>query len=197
MWRMYRRAMIYARAYALEKADGSLLRNAHTGELVVVLEEESARQMAGNGNSVVPVRLGLALGHTDAAVDIRPAVAAALMDGDQLGIRELCEESAETARSKGFSGQSFPEFVALCHTELSESFEEWRGGKEISHVYYSQAKDSDARKPEGVLSELADVIIRIAHHVGEHGLTGEFVSVLRQKLAFNRTRAHKHGGKRI
>jgi NTP pyrophosphatase (non-canonical NTP hydrolase) len=48
-------------------------------------------------------------------------------------------------------------------------------------------------KPEGIGSELADIIIRVCDTAGALGLDME--AELRAKLAYNRTRSHKHGGK--
>ena len=48
-------------------------------------------------------------------------------------------------------------------------------------------------KPEGLGSELADILIRVCDTAGALGLDME--AELRAKMAFNRTRSHKHGGK--
>ncbi len=188
--------MLYAEAFVIAKPDGSYVRNAHTQEMVAFLDKGDAERAAGQGNKVEGFRLSLASGGEDVMVDIRQAVAEAAC-GEAMTVAGLCEEASGTATSKGFGQQSVGDFVSLCHTELSEAYEEWRAGKEVDQVYFSRSKDSDAPKPEGFLAELADVKIRIAHFVGERGLTKEFVSVIRAKLDFNKTRSHKHGGKRI
>lgn len=49
------------------------------------------------------------------------------------------------------------------------------------------------RKPVGVPSELADIIVRVLDFSGEHGIDIE--RAVLEKMAYNRTRPHKHGGK--
>lgn len=51
----------------------------------------------------------------------------------------------------------------------------------------------DQGKPEGVAAEFADVLIRIADWCGKHNIPLE--EALRAKMAFNKTRPHRHGGK--
>lgn len=127
---------------------------------------------------------------------------------ESLDIKVLCDESAAISKSKGFSGQSFPEFIALVHSECSEALEEFRGNKGITEIWYSElvehdgisyrrpcTADTPGAKPEGIPSELADVLIRIFHYCGENNI--DLGSAVLDKLAYNRTRAHKHGNKRI
>ena len=117
--------------------------------------------------------------------------------------------------------------VALIITEASELIDEIRNGREFGEVYYSggpaclaEADDGipcthgcemderepfDAlvhpRKPEGPLSELADVIIR-ALDLGyeEHDESSrhgdiDLIDMIFLKLAYNATRPYKHGKK--
>ncbi len=103
--------------------------------------------------------------------------------------------------------RSFGDLIALCHTELSEAFEEYRNGYKADEVYgkgYPETKMSvkvfeetytDRVKPEGVPFELADAIIRIFDMCGYYGIDIE--SAIRIKHKFNKTRPYKHGGKTI
>lgn len=103
--------------------------------------------------------------------------------------------------------RSFGDLIALCHTELSEAFEEYRNGYKPDEVYgkgYPENKMSvkvfeetypDHVKPEGVPFELADVIIRIFDMCGYYGIDIE--SAIRIKHKFNKTRPYKHGGKTV
>lgn len=124
----------------------------------------------------------------------------------ELSISDLCKESAEVAKSKGFSGQTFPEFVALVHSELSEALEEYRDGKELDEIWYSNnygdggikykvvcGKGTENAKPEGIPTELADVIIRICHYCGENDI--DLQSALIEKISYNKTRSYRHGNK--
>ena len=103
--------------------------------------------------------------------------------------------------------RSFGGLIALCHTELSEAFEEYRKGYKTDEVYgkgYPEAKMSVAKfeetytdrvKPEGVLFELADVVIRIFDMCGYYGIDIEKAIQIKHK--FNKTRPYKHGGKTV
>ncbi len=151
------------------------------------------------------------------------------MEND-ISISSLCEEAAATAAKSGFSGQSFPEFVALVHTELSEALEEYRAGRLPDETHYSRPSEkvkaaildevygpgpvhadlpfpkgfsfmvpcpggTAGAKPEGIPSELADVVIRVAHFCGANGI--DLAAAVREKVAFNKTRPFKHGGKKL
>lgn len=76
------------------------------------------------------------------------------------------------------------ELIALMHSELSEALEGLRHGNPPSdHI-----PDFSA-----VEEEFADVIIRIMDHAAARGYrVGE---ALEAKIAFNRTRSRRHGGK--
>jgi NTP pyrophosphatase (non-canonical NTP hydrolase) len=76
------------------------------------------------------------------------------------------------------------ELIALMHSELSEALEGLRHGNPPSdHISEFSA----------VEEEFADVIIRIMDHAKAKGYrVGE---ALEAKIAFNRSRPHKHGGK--
>lgn len=82
--------------------------------------------------------------------------------------------------------------VALMHCELSEAIEEIRNNpKTLKNIYY---RESDG-KPEGFVVELIDAIIRILSLCGRLGLPVD--RAMQEKLTFNKTRPHRHGGKAI
>lgn len=97
------------------------------------------------------------------------------------------EEIREIASDKGWEHENAAEKIALMHSELSEALEYLRDpGKGMSdHI------------PEfyGVEEELADCIIRILDFAEAWGL--RVPGALVAKVKFNRTREHKHGGKRF
>lgn len=104
---------------------------------------------------------------------------------------ELAKAVNANARDKGWweTERQFPEIVALIHTEVSEAFEEYRNGHKLHEIYYNNGN----QKPEGVPVELADVIIRILDFVGYHNI--DLDEAVRLKMAYNKTRPHRHGGK--
>jgi hypothetical protein len=74
--------------------------------------------------------------------------------------------------------------ISLMHSELSEGLENARAG---------MVPDDKIPEFSGVEAELADVIIRIMDTAASEGLrVGEAVVA---KMAMNRSREHKHGGK--
>ena len=100
----------------------------------------------------------------------------------------------EQAVDKGWweEPRDVPHCLALIHSELSEALEEYRQSSPGDpRLYYG--KDS---KPEGLLVELADAVIRILDLAQHIAPDMSFGSVLLEKVAYNATRPHRHGGKR-
>lgn len=105
-------------------------------------------------------------------------------------LNELAKQINENAVAHGWweEARTFPEIVALIHSELSEALEEYRSNHGVTEVY------QEAEKPEGVPIELADAIIRILDYCGYAGI--DIVAALERKHEYNKTRPYRHGGKR-
>lgn len=130
-------------------------------------------------------------------------------------MNELAKEIHEVAVAHGWwdNPPSFPEVIALCHSELSEALEEYRG--ERTMIWYTCQSggaicdpdgcgdwngteceiDSRSQKPEGIAVEMADCIIRILDWCAHEGI--DIDAIVRVKHEYNKTRPYRHGGKRI
>jgi NTP pyrophosphatase (non-canonical NTP hydrolase) len=113
-----------------------------------------------------------------------------------MNILDLQIKSHETAREKGWweKPREFASLIALCHSELSEALEEYRHGKDPREVYYSETPVDGGPEPQGIPIELADVLIRIADMAEHYGI--DLDRALKLKLDYNRSRSHRHGGKK-
>lgn len=130
------------------------------------------------------------------------------------GLNALAADIHQVAVAHGWwdTPPSFPEVIALCHSELSEALEQYRNGEDPQVVNYhfdrcgDVTKDACAgcfggapkcglAKPDGVPIELADAIIRILDFCGYAGI--DIDAAIREKHEHNKTRPHRHGGKRI
>ncbi len=78
--------------------------------------------------------------------------------------------------------------LALIHSEVSEALEAVRNGD-------TRARVDPNGKPEGLPSELADIVIRVADYAGACGIDLDAAVV--SKLAYNARRIHRHGGRRL
>lgn len=108
-------------------------------------------------------------------------------------LREVINEAYTNSRDHGFhDGEIVGDLptmamkLALIHSEVSEALEALRSSHK-TYTYY------EGGKPEGFLPELADVVIRIADLVGWMDKSDEFIMLLHEKMAYNRSRPYKHG----
>lgn len=105
-------------------------------------------------------------------------------------LNELRDEIHATAREKGWYNdgeRNIPEALALIHAEVSEALEEYRDGK------METVRDPTGRLT-GFKVEVADILIRTLDLAGYIGMDVD--DVVRSKMAYNRTRPHRHGGKK-
>lgn len=103
-------------------------------------------------------------------------------------IDSLQKRAHQTSKAKGWwdGERSIPEQIALMHSELSEALEAFRIGDE----YHIEPNG----KPEGIYVELADCVIRIMDTLEANGQS--LYTLLLQKMNYNDTRPHRHGGKK-
>ena len=109
-------------------------------------------------------------------------------------VRDMQKESYRIADEHGWHDKprTVGDKIALMHSELSEALEAFREKNfsdwEVTDVFGKV-------KPEGIGSELADVVIRIGDFCEEH--TIDLSSQIERKLVYNETRPYRHGGKQL
>lgn len=114
-------------------------------------------------------------------------------DGDLDGVVPYIQEALRTY---------YTARLALIATEVAEAIEELRSGRRVGETYYvfddgegdaptGFNPDGSPRKPEGVPSELADIVIRSFDFADEAGI--DLAAMIFEKLAYNETRPFKHG----
>jgi NTP pyrophosphatase (non-canonical NTP hydrolase) len=117
-------------------------------------------------------------------------------------VNQLEEMQAEVAKVNVANGwyekkRTVGDDIALLHSEVSEMLEAYRqwGFYDPTAPATHDGSDWIQSKPEGFDSEAADVLIRLLDmaHRYDIDLAFEFD----RKLAYNKTRGYRHGGKRL
>jgi hypothetical protein len=100
-------------------------------------------------------------------------------------IAALCQRSHELSRTKGWydGEEKDPRPISLvtllAQSELIEALEEWRANRKLDEIYFSgpdgievpygslkEEAPIEKYKPEGILVEIGDAVIRIAQRMG-------------------------------
>lgn len=138
--------------------------------------------------------------------DLRPEPGSLVVLYDMAAVQKMCGAYAD---EKGFWDRGHAHNTASTQlinmiAELTEAWEEIRDGHQIDDLYYRAPNglstpysiDPDTghiNKPEGVPAELADTVIRIMDTCEHAGLN--LAELIAEKLRYNATRGHRHGGK--
>lgn len=109
------------------------------------------------------------------------------MDEKQAEIHQL-------AKTKGWyeTTRTPVEMHMLFVSEIAEATEAVRNGEKPIHY---KIIDGIMSKPDGELVELADAVIRIMDYFAAQGVS--LADTIELKHEFNKTRPHRHGGKKL
>lgn len=130
-------------------------------------------------------------------------------------LKEMQDEVFTNNVAKGWHDQprTFGDEIALIHSEVSEALEAWRDYGQVDLIRYESPGGGFAivqrgdvndvawsnagmvGKPLSVGSEFADVLIRLLDSCERYGINLEFE--FDRKMAYNRTRPARHGGKNL
>lgn len=117
-------------------------------------------------------------------------------EGDELRANAGSEREYDTAMLRNY----YMVKVSLIMSEGAEALEELRSGRSANESYYTDSNGNEAprlsvnatpNKPEGVPSEIADIVIRCFDFADEAGFS--LITAILEKLAYNDTRARMHG----
>lgn len=111
---------------------------------------------------------------------------------DEVGKPKTIEEMQDEVRKVNYdlgwtpNDLTFGDCMALLHSEVSEALEAYR------EIGVSE-RTRDNGKPDDVGSEFADVFIRLLDDCDKYGI--DLRREFERKIAYNRTREWRHGGK--
>ncbi len=121
-----------------------------------------------------------------------------------MSLKSMQAEVVQVERDLGWTGPgidrgSFGDRMALLHSEVSEAVEAYRrwgvadATKPLHDVFSGEVDPAKVPKPEGVGSEFADIFIRLLTECEAYGIDLE--AEYERKVAYNRTREQRHGGR--
>lgn len=110
-------------------------------------------------------------------------------------INEVVEQAYELAQRKGWGDPppTFGEAMALGMSEFAEALDAYRENGLEDMTARLELVTQERPKPEGVGSELADVLIRLGHYCKLFGI--DLQAEYDRKMAYNETRPRRHGDK--
>ena len=132
------------------------------------------------------------------------------------GLTEFQELAGSTSEAKGFhedhpnradfvagergdlafqraSGHYQGNLMMLIVSEATEAHDEIRTGHAADETYYPNQHVAKPNKPEGVPSEVADIVIRAFDYA--YRTKFSLADIIIEKITFNATRERMHGGK--
>lgn len=112
-------------------------------------------------------------------------------------IAYMTEQVREVNIAKGWrkGHNTFGDYIALLHSELSEALEAYRDHRLADATAAFDRETEQPSKPEGVGSEFADVLIRLLDTCDVYGI--DLAAEFDRKIAFNATRPYQHGGRTL
>lgn len=138
--------------------------------------------------------------------ELRDHLSTLLGESEEPTIATMTAEVRDLNTAKGWRNGSntFGDYIALLHSEVSEALDAYRDHRltDGTRPVCGLAAQTGAAcpthglsKPEGVGSELADVLIRLLDTADVYGI--DLVSEYSRKMAYNRTRPYQHGGRTL
>ena len=111
---------------------------------------------------------------------------------------EIQDAIYENAKEKGWwskdSNRDIGAIFMNIVSEVAEGWEEYRNNRDFAEIWYNPDSNPPG-KPEGIPTELADVIIRILNFAVVYDI--DIASAIIEKMAYNKTRPYRHGGKKV